>query len=488
MRDLENMLQGLGEKNKKAEQEEITMTDLEKKRIFAQTMTKIEQEKVNENRDKKNRRWRTAGKAAAAVTAVVLVGIGGTKAAAALGLDDSIRNFFHIEAGVPSQKIEKMVSTPEASTTNNGVSVSTSQVIGDTTRFYAVLKVKNLPEKPEKYEFQTTELAVKGDDGATYDYTIDGPNMAGGDGKTTTFNVLVSGINKQGVDVNLNGKSVAFTLKNIGYRDAKGKFKVVKKGNWKLDWTFKTEADVTTKEVNKNISLLDAKATWKDIRISPLSVTVDFQITKSGKAHMSFKEWNKLEKTQRVVVQFADGTREDSRFCDDVNEEWGDEKTSGYRRIGFRKVIEPKDIVSVTFGDQTVVLNPNVKLEQRTKLRSKAANCTVALPQNVAKLITVKEKKNVKNADFKKKESYAMFMAKKNGVKMPFFTIHKIKGEYSPEQVEKKNDTMTYIDSRDGDTYTIEYGEIMDEKQAKEFKDILNTYISNVLPYFEIIR
>ena len=27
-----------------------------------------------------------------------------------------------------------------------------------------------------------------------------------------------------------------------------------------------------------------------------------------------------------------------------------------------------------------------------------------------------------------------------------------------------------------------------DEKQAKEFKDILNTYISNVLPYFEIIR
>lgn len=86
MRDLENMLQGLGEKNKKAEQEGITMTDLEKKRIFAQTMTKIEQEKVNENRDKKNRRWRTAGKAAAAVTAVVLVGIGGTKAAAALGL------------------------------------------------------------------------------------------------------------------------------------------------------------------------------------------------------------------------------------------------------------------------------------------------------------------------------------------------------------------------------------------------------------------
>ena len=47
---------------------------------------------------------------------------------------------------------------------------------------------------------------------------------------------------------------------------------------------------------------------------------------------------------------------------------------------------------------------------------------------------------------------------------------------------------MIYVDSRGGYTYTIEYGEIQDEKQAKEFTDILNTYISNVLPYFEIIR
>ena len=488
MRDLENMLQGLGEENKKAEQEGSEMTELEKKRILAKTMEKIEQEKVSENVQKKTNRWKMAGKVAAAALAVVLVGTAGTKAAAALGLDSSIRNFFGIQTQEETKNAEKLISTPQATAADNGTTISTSQVIGDHTRLYAVLKAKNLPDVPGELEFQDVSLSVKGDKGETYDYTFAEPKISGVDGDTTTFTLLVSGINKDGNDVDINGKNIEMTLKNAGYKNAKGKFVTVKKGSWNLNWTFHTEADVTTKEVNKNISLLDAKATWKDIRISPLSVTVDFQITKSGKAHMSFEEWNKLEKTQRVVVQFADGTREDSRFCDDVNEEWGDEKTSGYRRIGFRKVIEPKDIVSVTFGGQTVVLNPNVKLEQRTKLRSKAANCTVALPQNVAKLITVKEKKNVKNADFKKKESYAMFMAKKNGVKMPFFTIHKIKGEYSPEQVEKKNDMMTYVDSRDGFTYTIEYGEIQDEKQAKEFTDILNTYISNVLPYFEIIR
>ena len=47
MRDLENMLQGLGEKNKKAEQEGITMTDLEKK-IGRKKSMKIETKRIED--------------------------------------------------------------------------------------------------------------------------------------------------------------------------------------------------------------------------------------------------------------------------------------------------------------------------------------------------------------------------------------------------------------------------------------------------------
>ena len=39
--------------------------------------------------------------------------------------------------------------------------------------------------------------------------------------------------------------------------------------------------------------------------------------------------------------------------------------------------------------------------------------------------------------------------------------------------------------NHNGETYTIQYGEFQDEKQDKEFADIMNQYISNILPFFE---
>lgn len=47
---------------------------------------------------------------------------------------------------------------------------------------------------------------------------------------------------------------------------------------------------------------------------------------------------------------------------------------------------------------------------------------------------------------------------------------------------------MVYIGYRGGYTYTIEYGELQEEAQDKEFADIMNKYISNILPYFEYLN
>ena len=128
------------------------MTELEKKRILAKTMEKIEQEKISENVQQKSNRWKVAGKVAAAALAVVLVGTAGTKAAAALGLDSSIRNFFGIQTQEETKNAEKLISTPQATAADNGTTISTSQMIGDHTRLYAVLKAKNLPDVPGELE------------------------------------------------------------------------------------------------------------------------------------------------------------------------------------------------------------------------------------------------------------------------------------------------------------------------------------------------
>ena len=39
----------------------------------------------------------------------------------------------------------------------------------------------------------------------------------------------------------------AMTLKNVGYKNAEGKFVIVKKGSRNLNWTFHIEVDITTK-------------------------------------------------------------------------------------------------------------------------------------------------------------------------------------------------------------------------------------------------
>lgn len=51
-------------------------------------------------------------------------------------------------------------------------------------------------------------LSVKGDKGETYDCTFVEPKVSGVDGDTTTFTLLVSGINKDGNDVDINGKNI----------------------------------------------------------------------------------------------------------------------------------------------------------------------------------------------------------------------------------------------------------------------------------------
>ena len=68
---------------------------------------------------------------------------------------------------------------------------------------------------------------------------------------------------------------------------------------------------------------------------------------------------------------------------------------------------------------------------------------------------------------------------------MPLFTIHRLKGSFSRSKMEDLNPMMTYIGSHNGYTYTIDYGECQTEAQIREFADMMNKYISNILPFFE---
>lgn len=57
-----------------------------------------------------------------------------------------------------------------------------------------------------------------------------------------------------------------------------------------------------------------------------------------------------FEETERLTIQFLDGTRVDSRFADDVSMAWGTKDELGFKSIGFEKIVDTSQIESITFG------------------------------------------------------------------------------------------------------------------------------------------
>lgn len=497
MRDLEKMLEGLSEDKNHMDKIQIKkgendLTELEVKRIYNRTMEKIEEERGKEKTEEQSGKhgsfFKKYSKIVAAAAIAGTVCLAGATAVASLRLDQSIKNFFFINDKAEEKKAEKLLSEVNKKSKNNGIEISVSQVLSDTSRCYAVLKAKDIPDDISgQMTFEETEVTVKDKKGKEYFCTVQEPEMGPVNENTTTFGLLISGVNDNGDDVDITGKQMKLTLKNIGYKE-NGEFVPMIKGNWTLDWTVKNAAEKDTISVNKKIPLLNSKAFWKDIVISPLSLTVHYYVTEQGSTHMSEAEYEKCEDTERLTIQFLDGTRIDSRFADDVNMAWGTKEELGFKSIGFEKIVDTSQIESITFGKKTIVINENKNTVKRFPVIGKAANCKVMLPKEVSSILSTEEVYEAKNQDFNCKEKYTIFWAKKNGAKMPFFTIHRLKGTFTEADLEEHGDMMTYIGYHEGYTYTVEYGEIVEEAQAKEFVDLLNNYISNLLPYLEYVK
>ena len=486
MKNIEDLLQKMPQYYADREGEEISLTEEEIQRIHQKTMQKIQGETKAESKIVKHPSfWRKYYKPLAAAAAACVVCMVGATAFAAFGLDDSIKNFFQINDNKSQQTAEKLTTNVESSAESNGIKLDLTQTIGDQSGFYAVIDASGVKDVPYTLTFRNTDLSITGKDGANYDYTADDIDSSAVDNGITKFPLLVSGVNREGADVNINGSHIVLSLQNIGYRNEHNKFVTLQEGDWKLSWDYQTNAEPERITVDKKISLMDSQGLWTDLTISPLSLTAHFKITKQGKTYFTEKEWNKYEKSDRLVVQFTDGSRIDSRYEDILTESWGSEKKEGYKRIGFHQIVDTKAIASVTFGGRTITLHESEANDKRIRLSSNAAKCYVELPESVASIFTLNEQNDAKNIDFGCSESTVTFVGRRGGARMPLFTIHRLKGSFSRSEMEDLNPMMTYIDFHNGYTYTIDYGECQTEAQLREFSDIMNRYITNILPFFE---
>lgn len=485
MKDIDEMLDKIGE-NIERKEGGCMMTMEEKERILSKTMDKIGKmgaESMRTDKAKKNNvvgLWsRRLTKAVAATVGVALL-VGGT-AAATLKLSPQINNYFRIDNTKNEDIAKEMTSVIQAKKKDNGVTMYVDQVIGDSTGFFAVMEAKGLKESDNELDFRELKFKVAGVPDSELSYTTD-VKMQGIDGNITKFLVAVKYDEQNRSDVDISGKKVTLCLKDAGSYDKNMNFKTLQKGTWKLQWKLDIKDKSIVKNPDVSMKLYDSDIVWEKLKLTPMSVTVNFDVKKQGKEHFSQSEWEKYDGTDRIVIKMLDGRRIDSRFEDDVNENWGSNIV-----MGFKEIIDIDKVESVSFGGHEIKFKDN-KNEVSYKRFTTDQNFTLDIPEDIAKYIHIEEKTGKTNHEFKCKENTVTFVAKKAGAEQPLFTIYRLKTDKVDLVGSDDGDPdMKLIGQRGGYLYTLRYCEPNSEKSIRVFSDMMNGNLRYLLSGFEYI-
>lgn len=99
---------------------------------------------------------------------------------------------------------------------------------------------------------------------------------------------------------------------------------------------------------------------------------------------------------------------------------------------------------------------------------------SLSFSDEMYKILDISDTTDYKDADFNQDAQKVDFVIKKDNTEMTFATIFRVKGMWSKEEAEEINPMAIYVDNYDGYTYFLQYGEIVEEAQAKAFENVLN--------------
>lgn len=317
--------------------------------------------------------------------------------------------------------------------------------------------------------FRDYEVKIKGsDDSIPISYNV----VKVFDDKEDELSFMLK-VNSQ----NLTGKEISFTLNDLG-DGCDGDFREVVKGQWKLNWKLSYENNAKQLKVDKAIDLYGGKYNLDSISISPLSVSVSTTMIKQGIVHQS--DDASVDLNDEFYVDFADGTRLNKEYMDtdDIYMDGSDVSMT------FHSIKKYEDIVSVTYAGVTIPVNPD-KQQNKKLYTNEKMKFTLQMSDELYKMVEVSNVKSYKDKYLKTSGQYVSFVGKKDGAKMTLFSIYRLKGMISPDEIEEKAPFMTCLTYKDGYTYLIEYGEIVSEEQ-RVFVDILNKEIAGIKHFLDI--
>lgn len=325
---------------------EKPLSENEKEKIFNMTMDKI---KNSSNQSKSKGKIISLKKTVAIILASVLMISTLSFAADYFSFDTQLVNLLNI-----NKENEYLINGSGAnidkSVEFNGVKITATQVISDKNSLYIILKLKTKDEFSHSFKsFNEFNFEVKsnGDYRPSSSATFKTIKSEDDDPHTSTLLITME-------QEDINNSDIRLIFKDFGYspyNKAKGEygdFVTLIKGSWTLKFKLNCKDTSKTYVINKSYKVDNRTVRVKTVTLSPLSV----RIKSNGK-------YNKF--ISKVTMKDGTEYSGDDFFISN---------TSSYSTIGmdlfghsesyasFSKILNPKDIKSITINDEIEVMMP----------------------------------------------------------------------------------------------------------------------------------
>lgn len=474
MSQLDRMLEGMKEYEPDRNEGDEMLDESEKERLLKSVMGKIEKETLEAKGGRRNKKHTTVKqritKIAAAIALVFITGNVVVVGATMLHLNEKFLSYFGQDQ-LNETEIEENYRKVDVAAVDKGVTIEVDQVLGDDYGFYALFNVKGVKDAKRVIEpnFRDYNVVIEGiEDDVPVSYHV----LKIYDDKEDEFSFMLK-VNSQ----NLTGKEIRFTLLDFGDGQSDD-FKSIVDGTWDLKWKLSYQNHAKKIEVNKRIDLYGGKYNWDSISISPLSVSVSTTMIEQGVVHQSDDET--IDLNDEFYVDFADGTRLNKEYMDTDDIYMDGANVS----MTFHSIKEFDDIVSVTFAGVTIPVNPDNRQPKKLYVNDEM-KFSLQMSDELYHMVQISEVKSYEDEYLNTSGQYVSFVGELDGEQMTLFSIYRLKGMISPEELEECAPLMTYLTYKDGYTYLIEYGEIASEEQMV-FADILNREIAGIKHFLEI--
>lgn len=310
------------------------------------TMDKI---KNSSNQSKNKEKIISLKKTVAIILASVLMISTLSFAADYFSFDAQLANLLNIN-GENEHLINGSGENINKSVESKGLKITATQVISDKNSLYIILKLKTKDEFSHSLKtFNEFDFEVKSNGSYRPSSSATFESIKSEDDDPNTSTILVTMEQED-----INNSDIRLIFKDFGYapynkdKGEYGNFVSLIKGNWTLKFKLNCKDTSKTYIINKSYKINNTKVRVKTVTLSPLSVRI-----KSNGKYNHF--------ISKVTMKDSTEYSGDDFFISN---------TSSYSTIGmdlfgrsesyasFSKILNPKDIKSITINDEIEVMMP----------------------------------------------------------------------------------------------------------------------------------